>query len=318
MTAVTVADALVAFGRSSGDPPGHPVLHGSAGTLVTYGLPDAMGALHWVGVWISDGEVRFLGGAPVPTGAAAAHGLKGASAGLFELLVAASRTFLERIEEIDENLAETQEKGRSVPLSEIWRLQRRVAIIRAQIGRSIVGFTECTRFPEVFPGLTEAAPAVDAELTRVQQLAESVRQALSDLILLRNAEESNRIADAANQLSKTSNRIAALANTSNIRMLGLTYVALVLGLVSAVVLIPNTGATILGMPSAAWVPGYWVDVILVVLALVPLVLVFSRRWVLAMLRGIRGYETRVTEGIQDLPELESDGTPERPRSRGTG
>ena len=317
MAGVTVADALVAFGHPSNALPNRPVLHGSAGTLVTFGLPTADGGLTWAGVWIVGREVRFLGGEPPATGYAAAHHLTGAAAGLFELLVGASRVFLERIEEVDEKLAEAQQHGRTVPLNDVWRLQRKVAVLRAQIGRSVVVLAECgIRFPEAFPGLKEGmAPLID-EMTRVQGLAESVRQALSDLILLRNAEESNRIAEAANELSKTSNRIAALANTSNIRMLGLTYVALLLGLISAVVLIPNTGATILGMPSAAWVPGLWVDVILVVLAVIPLLLVFSRSWVRAFLHGIGGYEARVTEGIADLPELEADGRPEHARSAG--
>jgi hypothetical protein len=73
--------------------------------------------------------------------------------------------------------------------------------------------------------------------------------------------------------------------------------------VSVVVLIPNTAATILGMPSAAWVPGLWVDVLLVVLAVVPLLVVFSRPWVLQTLRGLPSSERRSSEGLSDLPEV---------------
>ena len=142
-----------------------------------------------------------------------------------------------------------------------------------------------------------------AELVRVRELALSVQEGLSDLILLRNAEESNRIAEAANALSRTSNRIAALANISNIRMLGLTYIALVLGLVSAAVLIPNTGATILGMPSAAWIPGWWVVVVLTVLAVVPIWAIFSRRFVRRILVDLEDAERRAQEGVVDLPEV---------------
>jgi len=151
--------------------------------------------------------------------------------------------------------------------------------------------------------LPKALPAVVHGLEGIQNLSGNTQQALRDLILLRNAEDANRIAEAANQLSATSNRIAALANTSNIRMLGLAYLALVLGLVSAVVLIPNTAATILGMPSAAWVPGLWVTIVVVITAAIPLVLVFSRPWVLQMLRGMKSYEFRSEEGLGDLPEI---------------
>jgi hypothetical protein len=89
-------------------------------------------------------------------------------------------------------------------------------------------------------------------------------------------------------------------------MLGITYIALVLGLVSAAVLIPNTAATILGMPTAAWVPGLWVDVTLILLIVVPIVLIFSRPWVRVMVGSLRDSELRVGEGIRDLPELEAE------------
>jgi hypothetical protein len=86
-------------------------------------------------------------------------------------------------------------------------------------------------------------------------------------------------------------------------MLGIAYVALILALVSAVVLIPTTAATILGMPSAGWVPGLWVDVILVVLAIVPIAVVFSRPWVKGVLRSLGSVEARTREGLRDLPEI---------------
>lgn len=310
MASVPAAEAFAAFHRPGNGAPRPPILHGTPGTLITYGLPGDDGRLVWAGVWIRPDGLRFLEGEPPITGPGAAHGLTGASAELFDRYVTAARTFLERIEEVDEELADTQQKGRSVPLDEVWRLTRRIAVLRAQIGRCLVGLAECGRFSESFPGFPAALPAAAAELVRLQELAQGVHQALSDLILLRNAEESNRIAEAANELSRVSNRIASLANTSNIRMLGITYVALVLGLVSAVVLIPNTAATILGMPSAAWVPGLWVDVILVVLAVVPLVLVFSRPWVRVLLASLAGSEVRAAEGLHDLPELTPTGAPE--------
>ena len=304
MSGVSLTEALTALGRPPTIAPRHPVIHGAAGTLISFGLPSESGSVHTIGLWITSEEIQFLDPEPKITPAATAHGLSGASAQLFELFLGAGRSYLERIEEIDERLAEQQEKGRSVALSEVWSLQRQLAQVRAHIGRALVGVSECSgRYADRFPGFPEAATTPTGELVRVRELASSVQDGLSNLILLRNAEESNRIAESANQLSTTSNRIAALANTSNIRMLGLTYIALVLGLVSAAVLIPNTGATILGMPSAAWVPGGWVDVIIVVLAVVPLWLIFSRRFVLNILRDVTDSEKRAEEGIKDLPEI---------------
>lgn len=311
MPTVGAPEAFEAFHLSVADPPKRPILHGPAGTLITFGLPASDGPIRWAGVWIAPSGPRFLQPVPPLPGPAAAHGLSGPSGELFDTFLIASRVYLERVEEIDGQLATTQEAGPSVPLSEVWKLQRRLAVVRAHIGRALVGLAECGgRFGEMFPGFGDAMTALTGELIRVQELAQNVHQALSDLIMLRNAEDSNRIAEAANELNRVSNRIASLANTSNIRMLGITYLALVLGLVSAVVLIPNTGATILGMPSAAWVPGPWVDVILVVLAIIPLALVFSRPWVRVMLRGLGEYELRVSEGVRDLPEMTPTGAPE--------
>lgn len=313
MAEAGLSEALVAFGHKDGELPRPPILHGTAGTLVTFGVPSERGAVEGSGVWISGSGVRFVGWRPAPTGGARAHGLTGPSADLFDLFLGTARGLLERIEEIDARLAEVQGRGRTVPLPEIWSLQRRIAQLRAQIGRALVGLAELSvRNAAAFPGFSNSMPSVSGELERVRALAANVQQSLSDLILLRNAEESNRIAEAANQLSRTSNRIASLANTSNIRMLGLTYIALVLGLVSAAVLIPNTGATILGMPSAAWVPGLWVDVVLVLLAVVPIVVIFSRPWVRRILDGLGESETRAGEGIQDLPEVHDPQMPQGP------
>ena len=304
MAGVPLSEALTALGRPATESPKHPVLHGTAGTLIAFGLPEARGPIQYRGLWITAKAVRFLDPEPAASPAAFAHGLSGSSAQLFELYLGSARAFLERIEEIDERLAEAQQRGRSIPLAEVWALQRQVAAVRAQIGRALVGLAECGgRYADRFPGFSDASPMPTAELVRVRELALSVQEGLSDLILLRNAEESNRIAEAANALSRTSNRIAALANISNIRMLGLTYIALVLGLVSAAVLIPNTGATILGMPSAAWIPGWWVVVVLTVLAVVPIWAIFSRRFVRRILVDLEDAERRAQEGVVDLPEV---------------
>ncbi|HZY70035.1 MAG TPA: hypothetical protein VFF67_03545 [Thermoplasmata archaeon] len=288
------------------------MLRGKSGTLVVVGLPGAGTDVEWAGVLVAPDAVQFVGGAP-PFEGGPAGGLAGVSARLYELFLFAAHRYLELAEEVDERLAETQRRGRTVPLAHVWAMQRETAFLRAHIGRALVALVECEGpLAAAFPGFADAADPLEGELERARSSAQNVQQSLSDLILLRNAEESNRIADAANELSRTSNRIAALANISNIRMLGLTYIALILGLVSAVVLIPNTAATILGMPSAGWVPGIWVDLLLVALAVVPLYLVFSRPWVVRLLRGFREYEARASEGITDLPELPAQS--ERPRT----
>ncbi|MCI4344626.1 MAG: hypothetical protein L3J87_03255, partial [Thermoplasmata archaeon] len=62
---------------------------------------------------------------------------------------------------------------------------------------------------------------------------------------------------------------------------------------------------------AAWVPGLWVDLLLVGLAIVPIVVVFSRPWVRTLLRSLTESELRIQEGIADLPELPAE-TPSAP------
>jgi hypothetical protein len=312
-----LASALLAVGRSEQELARHPVLHGNGDTLVTFGRPHPDDTVHWAGAWISAGGVQFVGEDPESHGASRSHRLTGPAGQLFDQVVDAARLYLERIEELDERLSEAQQRGRTVPLPDVWRLQRQAALLRAQIGRSLVALAEVAGpFSGAFPGLASAVPSLEAELGRVQQLCTNLQQSLSDLILLRNAEESNRIAEAANELGRISNRIAALANISNLRMLGLTYIALVLGLVSAVVLFPNTVATILGMPSAAWVPGVVVDGAIVLAAAGPLVVVLRAGWVRTLLRGLPAYETRAAEGIRDLPEVAADASPYEP-PRGT-
>lgn len=319
MAVTTLPEALGALGRPPDQPPRRAVLHGPSGSLVTLGGGDPTHLSAYVGVWVGRDGVRFLGTGPSSRDVSVAHRLTGDTAMLFDLFAETARQLLERIEEVDGEAATLQAKGRAVPLSEVWALQRRVAGLRASAGRAVVAAAECEGpLAGWFPGFAEALPAMLSQLRGVQDLATSVQQSLSDLIVLRNAEESNRIAEAANQLARTSNRIAALANTSNIRMLGITYIALLLGLVSAVVLIPNTGATILGMPSAGWVPGAWVDVTLIVLAVVPLVLVFSRPWVHDILRTLRSSELRTAEGLTDLPEVSSEGAPSHPAASEPG
>ncbi len=217
---------------------------------------------------------------------------------------AAAVSYLEILEGVGERLDEFEGRTDPPEIPELSALLRQLAGVRKHVVRLAV-----TRawldgpFGAQFPGLAGNLRPLSGEIDHLEQLSTGQAQAARDLIALRNAVESNRLAESANELGRVSNRIAALANTSNLRMLGVAYIALLLGLISAVVLIPNTAATILGMPSAAWVPGLWVDLVLVVLAIVPIVVVFSRPWVRRMLHGWRSYESRSGEGLADLPEV---------------
>ncbi|HKV90372.1 MAG TPA: hypothetical protein VJQ43_04140 [Thermoplasmata archaeon] len=307
-SAPTLPEILRSLGDPPERPPAHPVQHGAAGTLLSLEVPGTP-ATSWRGIWLRAGGVDFLGDPAPPAGLSRSFQLSGDAARLADLLADVTRRYVDTVAEVDARLAALQSRGREVPTNEVWALQREVARLRAMIGRAIVVIAEVSG-PSAprFPGAEKALAAVEREVDRARELAVGVQQSLSDLILLRNSEESNRIAEVANALSKTSNRIAELANISNIRMLGITYIALVLGLVSAVVLIPNTAATILGMPSAAWVPGVWVDVSLVVLAVVPIALVFSRPWVRRVLSDLASSEKRTAEGLEDLPEIAADGS----------
>jgi len=292
----------------------HPVLRSASGELVSFALLGAPSKLSYGGVLLVAGGAELVGPPPSNHAFSEAQGLEGVPAQLADLLAEAVGSYLERAEGADGRLAELQGRGRRASVEEVWSLEREVSRLRGVVGRAVVAVAELARLPSgALPGIGRALPPLESELQRVQDLTRSVQQGLSDLILMRNAEESNRLAETANELAALSNRVAELQNVSNIRMLGITYIALILAIVGAVVLIPNTAATILGMPSAGWVPGLWVDVILFALALVPLTVVFGQRWVRTLLKGFSGYEFRVVEGMGELPETVSpnDSAPAR-------
>jgi hypothetical protein len=304
MASIRLEEALEALDQPTDRGPRWPIMHGKAGTLLAFDVPVDGGKVRWTGLWVTPTSIQFLDVDPPEPHGSRAHRIEGNAAGLFDRYILAMHEYLELISELDEEIADIQGRGPSVPLAAIWPFKQRASRLRAGLARAMSVSAECsTLFEERLPGWKKVFPSIEAELVRLQQMVAAVEQSVSDLILLRNAEESNRIANAANDLSRTSNRIAALANISNIRMLGITFLALFLALISAVILFPNTGATILGMPSAAWVPGIWVDVSLALLAIVPLVWVLSRPWVRRMLKDVHDYESRIEEGLADLPEL---------------
>jgi hypothetical protein len=311
----SVSDALAALGRKGISTPRHPVLRGPAGTLLSVAIFDPQGKVSWHGAWVTSHGIEFLNPVDDEPGSLIAPGASSGGVPLPEptrrlaaLLGRALLSYLEQLENLDARMSTLQAEERKTPISEVGALQRSAALVNEQLARVLSMIAELSgALGSGFPELEDVLPSLEVEADRLQQLSTSLSQTFRDVVLLRSAEEANRIAEAANELGRISNRIASLQNTSNIRMLGIAYLAFVIALISVVVLIPNTAATILGMPSAAWVPGLWVDVILVVLAVIPIVVVFSRSWVLRVMRDLRGSEARATEGIEDLPELPSSG-----------
>ncbi len=313
-----LAAHLTRFG-APGPVPRKPVLRIRDGVLVTVPVPAERGAgYEYGGAFISPTGAEYVGRPAPAHGLSTLHQLSGVDAQLADLFVEATDRYLDRAEELDGELAALGTQGPKVPLGEVWKLERRAAALREAEGRTLVAIHEMDRLPAGAPvHLSALVPLFESELERVAERTRSVQQGLIDLILLWNTEHSNELAGTANELGRLSNRIAELQNISNLRMLGITYVVLLLALVAAVITIPNTGATILGMPSAAWVPGTWVDIILVLLAVIPLAVVFSRGWILRFLREFGRYEARAAEGIEDIPEhiagVEAPGRKRGPR-----
>lgn len=273
-------------------------------TLITLATLGADGSPTWHGLRLDAKGVHPMG-PPVPRslltdGASFAPG----TAALLDLLQAAYRSYIDRLETIGGRVDVLEARPDPAPLPELGQLLHALAGARKHVGRLTVLVTELTGpLGAQFPGLANEIPSIRSEVAHLEQLSSGLAQSVRDLVGIRNAVEANRLADAANQMGAVSNRIAALANTSNLRMLGVAYVALIFALVSVVVLIPNTAATILGVPGAAWVPGVWIVVILVVLAIVPIVVVFTRPWVIRTLRALPTSELRSAEGLSDLPEV---------------
>ena len=292
------------MGLSGPQPTRRPVLKSRDATLLTLATLDAKGHATWHGLLLQGGSVRPVGDAPPTSLLAEGAHLSPATALLVNLVQASVRSYAEQIEEIGGRLDALEARPDAPPLAELGALQRALATLRKHVVRLSLLVDELDGpLGTAFPALAPELGPLHAEVAHLESVSMGQAQAVRDLVSLRNAVESNRLAEAANELGRVSNRIAALANNSNVRMLGIAYLAFVLALISVVVLIPNTAATILGMPSASWVPGLWVDLILVVLALVPIAVVFSRPWVLRLLHGARQYETRTAEGMADLPEV---------------
>lgn len=255
-------------------------------------------------MWIDKSGVRSIGSAAPNCLLTESTKLAPPTAALLDLLQAAYRSYVDWLEVLGGRLDALEGRPDPAPLTELGSLLHAIAGVRKHIERlTVLGTDLGGPLGASFPGLADQIPAVRSELMHLEGLSSGIAQGVRDLVAIRNAVEANRLAESANRLGEVSNRIAALANTSNLRMLGVAYVALILALVSVVVLVPNTAATILGVPGAAWVPGPWIVIILVVLAVVPISIVFSRPWVIRALRALAASEVRTGEGLADLPEV---------------
>ncbi|HKN06883.1 MAG TPA: hypothetical protein VJ021_04690 [Thermoplasmata archaeon] len=264
----------------------------------------ADGRATWHGVYLDSSGGRALDPAPPSSRLSEGKGVDSGTRALLDLLQAASSSYIEYLEMVARKLEIVQDTPEPPILAELTALHRAIALIHPKVARlSVVVLELDGPLGTRFPGLADRLPVVRSDAAHLEEFVTSLSQTLRDLVGLRNAVEANRLAEAANEIGQVSNRIAALANTSNLRMLGIAYLALFIALLSAVILFPNTGATILGMPSAAWVPGIWVDVSLVVLAVVPLLFLVTRPWVRHMYTGLSSYERRSAEGLADIPEV---------------
>ncbi|MGI0140480.1 MAG: hypothetical protein ACREBT_04965 [Thermoplasmata archaeon] len=311
MTVVkSVAEALAATGHAGPEPPFRPVvLAGSSGYFVPIAVFTDEARIDWRGMWIDAHGVGFLG--TVSPEAVVPHPpLSPATSGLLNLLSASAVSILERVAELDAALAEVPIGDLRLPPLSIENLHRRALLLRRHVGRLTAIVAElsgplATPFPDLALVHEEMARQVD----RLHAFTQSVEATLRDIVMIRSAAESNRISAIANHLGETSNRIGSLANNSNIRMLGIAYLALVVALVGAALLVPETVSTILSMPSATWVSGYWVVFVLTLSTVVPIVLIFTRPWLVRILRGLGSYEARSQEGLTDLPETTGSGAP---------
>ena len=302
-----IVEALKTLNQSTDSRPRVVVLRRRNGTLISVGRIEKDFRIHGIAIWANPAGVTLLNanGTYTPEhGPSEGYGLTGASAKVLDLLAELGRNYLTRLEEVDTELAGLEQHPLEVSISDVLRLKRYVALIRAELGRVLAAVAEAEgeHLAAFLPGLAKSLPPTKEELLRLRELTSATQSSLTDLLLLKQADQSNRLATMANQLGQVSNRIAELANISNIRMLGLSYVMLILAVVSTIILFPNTTATILGMPSAAGVPDAVVVVALVVTAAAPIGWFASQKWIRDLFRGMSRYEAKVEEGMEGLRE----------------
>jgi hypothetical protein len=230
--------------------------------------------------------------------------LTGGIATAFDAFVQINRTTVERLEDVERGLAELEKDPLNAPPLRVLELKRQVGSIREELGRAITGLTDMEegRVVPLPEGAMSALRTVEQEMIRIRDMIQATQSALTDIFMIRQTEQANQLQLVSNRMAAVSNRVAELSNISNIRMLGLSYVTLILAVVATVILFPNTAATILGMPSAAGVPTVVVYMVLVGTAVAPMAWFLSQGWIRDLFRGMSRYEARVNEGMGDLPE----------------
>src|SRR5690349_135484 len=142
MAGRSLSEALKEIGHSEGAHTRSPVLRTSKGTLITFGRFSEGKAIVWVGVRIGPAGAELVGDPPRSTGHGAMMGLSGAAATLVDLFLDATRTYLERVEQLDAEIADVQSKGPDVPLASVWHLREHSAKLRAHVDRALVAAAE--------------------------------------------------------------------------------------------------------------------------------------------------------------------------------
>ena len=303
----SLTDAYLALGLHTGRRPGNVVNRRHRQVMVHLALIDGNFQVRPVAFWSDGTHIKVLDDAGEfhpDVNPSAELQITGGSGQVFDSITQMSRTSLERIEDVERSLAELEKDPLHAPAIAVLELKRKTATVRAELGRTIsavADFVEGRLLP-----LAENARAPlrtsQEELLRLRDMTQATQSALTDIFMIRQAEQANQLQLVANRMAAVSNRIAELSNISNIRMLGLSYVTLILAVVATVILFPNTAATILGMPSAADVSPMIVWAALAGTAVAPIAWFASQKWIRELFHGMSRYEARVSEGIIDLPE----------------
>lgn len=302
-------EAYLSLGLNPDRRPGHVVNRRHGQVLLHLGLIDRSFVVEPIALWSDGTSVQVVDSRgefhPEVTPSAELH-IYGGAAVVLDMMAQISRMALERIEDVDRGLAELEQDPLHAPLLRVLELKRKVAIVREELGRAITGLSDLVegRVLTFTGGPPSSFQTMEQELLRLRDLTQATQSGLTDIFMIRQTDQANQLQMVANRMAAVSNRIAELSNISNIRMLGLSYVTLILAVVATVVLFPNTAATILGMPSASNVPTIVVWMVLVGTAVAPIAWFASQGWIRELFSGMRRYEARVTEGLADLPERE--------------
>src|SRR5208282_4961531 len=118
------------------------------------------------------------------------------TANLVNLLQAAARSYIERLEAIAELVDGVEDRWESISLAELGRLHWTYRDLRKSLGRFSVAVQELDGpLGERFPGLEKGLPRIQAELDHLEEYSAGIGQTIRDLLALRNAAESNRLSE---------------------------------------------------------------------------------------------------------------------------